>query len=101
MLKEKSLVAKAISMITTQTVSSAQEDVDGAARGVDPARVAVATDQRRDHRGDGGEEGQRQGGVAEASCHSFDQLLGGELRRALGDQGVRLPDEGRRAALLR
>ena len=44
--------------------------VDGAARGQHPALVALAPDQGRDGGGDHREEGQRQGGAAEASCHS-------------------------------
>ena len=66
------------------------EGVDGAARDVDPAAVAVAPDQRRDRGEDRGQEGQHQGGAAEASWHS----PGRELRRALGDQGVAFADEG-------
>ena len=44
MLKEKSLLAKAISMITTQIGEQDEEGVDDAAGEVDPAAVAVAPD---------------------------------------------------------
>ena len=71
MLKEKSLPAKAISMITTQAVSSGAEAVDDAAREVDPAAVAVTAGEGEAGRDDGGEEGQRQQGAAEASHCSW------------------------------
>ena len=70
MLSEKSSLAKAISIRATQRVSNPQAVVDGAARSEDPALLAVAAEQRHDGRDDEGEEGKRQGGAAEASCHS-------------------------------
>ena len=49
-------------------MSSAQKRVDGAAREVDPAAVAVAAEQGGDGGEDRGEEGERQQRAAEASA---------------------------------
>ena len=89
MLKEKSLLPKAISMITTQSVSRPQQRVDRAPRDVDPAPVAVAADQR----GDAAKTAATKAS-ARAALPRLAAIRRGELRRALGDQGVAFADEG-------
>ncbi len=70
MLREKSSLGEGDLDQDDAEREQGEEGVDGAARAVDPALLSVAAEQRRDGCADRGEEGQRQGGAAEASRHS-------------------------------
>ena len=90
MLKEKSLPAKAISMIATQAVSRRAEGVDGAA-----ARGRPSGDCRCGRRGR--VAAARTAARKASASRTLPRLaitLGRELRRALGDQRFRFADEG-------